>query len=89
VPTAFELSARDVVIRGGKGEITVKPRWPGVTLARIDTRGLPITATRDGDRILLAFEGSRLDLPVNARIDLVPEPASLGNVTIPVSVAGE
>ncbi|MCK6459785.1 MAG: DUF1573 domain-containing protein [Planctomycetes bacterium] len=85
----FELSAREIEIRGGKGEITAKPRWPGVTLARIDMRGLPIIATRDGDRITLALEGSALDVPSGARIELVPEPATLGSVSIPLYVRPE
>jgi hypothetical protein len=85
----FELSAHEIEIRGGKGELTAKPRWPGVTLARVDTRGLPITVTRDGDRITLALEGSPLDVPSGARIELVPEPASLGSVSIPLYVRRE
>jgi Protein of unknown function (DUF1573) len=85
----FELSAREVEIRGGRGELTAKPRWKGVTLASIDTRGLPIAATRDGDRIVLTLEGSALDIPSGASIDLVPEPASLGKVAVPVTVGGE
>jgi len=85
----FELSAHEIEIRGGRGELTAKPRWPGVTLARIDTRGLPITATRDGDRITFALEGSALDVPSGARIELVPEPATLGSVSIPLHVRPE
>jgi len=83
----FEISTQEVELRGGRGELTAKPRWPGVTLARIDTRGLPIRATRDGDRIVLALEGSALDIPSGAWIDLVPQPATLGNVSIYVTVA--
>lgn len=89
VPPPFELSTRELTLRDKRAELTAKPRWPGVTLARIDTRGLPITATRDGDRIVLVLEGSALDVPVGASIDLVPEPLSLGNMTIPLSVVGE
>jgi hypothetical protein len=85
----FELSAKEIELRGGRGEVTAKPRWPGVTLARIDVRGLPIAVTRDGDRVLLTLEGSPLDIPSGAAIDLVPEPASLGRVTVPVTVGGE
>ncbi|HEX5135634.1 MAG TPA: DUF1573 domain-containing protein [Planctomycetota bacterium] len=85
----FEVSTHDVELRGGRAELTAKPRWPGVALARIDTRGLPIRATRDGDRIELSLEGSALDIPGGAWIELVPEPATLGNVTIHVSVGGE
>jgi len=82
----FEVSANEIELFGGRAELTAKPRWPGVTLARIDTRGLPIRATRDGDKIELSLEGSALDVPSGAWIELVPEPATLGNVTIFVSV---
>jgi hypothetical protein len=85
----FELSAKEIELRGGRAEMTARPRFEGVTLARIDMRGLPITATRDGDRIVLTLEGSALDIPSGASIELVPEPASLGNVTVPLSVSRE
>lgn len=84
VPPPFELSAPEIEIKDGKGEVTAKPRWPGVALARIDTRGLPLAVARDGDRIVFALEGSPFDIPSGATVDLVPEPLSLGNVAIPV-----
>jgi hypothetical protein len=85
----FELSATEIEMRGGKAELTAKPRWQGVTLGRIDTRGLPIQATRDGDRILLALKGSPFDVPSGAWIELIPDPATLGNVRVPVYVRQE
>jgi hypothetical protein len=89
VPPPFELSAQEVELRGGRAVLFAKPRWPGVSLARIDMRGMPISAARDGDRITFALEGSALDVPSGASIELVPEPASLGTVRVPVSVGGE
>jgi len=86
VEPPFETSAPEIEIRSGRGEISAKPRWPGVALARVETHGLPIAVARDGDRILFTLEGSALDVASGAMIELVPEPASLGNVKIPVYV---
>ncbi len=84
VPLPFELSAPEIELKGGCGELTAKPRWPGVALARIDVHGLPLAVARDGDTIRLTLEGSPFDVPSGATIDLVPEPSSLGSVRIPV-----
>ncbi|MFI5402350.1 MAG: DUF1573 domain-containing protein [Planctomycetota bacterium] len=89
VPPPFELSAKEIEIKGGKGELVAKPRWPGVALARVDTHGLKLSVARDGDRIVLSLEGSPFDIPSGATVDLVPEPLSLGVVAVPVYVGFE
>jgi len=84
VPPPFELSAQEIEIKAGRGELTARPRWPSVSLAGIDTHGLPLAIARDGDAIRFTLEGSAFDIPSGATIDLVPEPKSLGKVTVPV-----
>ena len=86
VLSPFELSAESIEIAGGKGEVTAKPRWPGVSLASVDTRGFPLEVARDGDRIVLTLNGSPFDIPSGATVNLVAEPKSLGSVAIPVYV---
>lgn len=85
VPPPFELSAEEIEIKGGKGELSAKPRWPGVTLARVDVRGLEIDVSRDGDRISFVV-GDPFAVPSGATVELVPEPLSLGVVSVPVYV---
>lgn len=89
VPAAFELSAKEVEIKGGKGEITAKPRWPGVKLAQVNVRNLPIEVARDGDRILFTLKDTPLAVPSGAMIELLPEPLALGSMRIPVYVRPE
>lgn len=89
VEQPFELSAGEIEIVGKRGELTARPRWPSVSLARVETHGYPLEVARDGDRIVFTLTGSPFDIPSGATIDLVPEPASLGNVSIPVYVRME
>jgi len=89
VPPPFELSAQEIELKGGRGEVTAKPRWPTVVLARVETHGLPLAVARDGDVLRLTLEGSPFDIPSGATIELVPEPSSLGAVKIPVYVGFE
>lgn len=89
VRSPFELSRKEIELRSGKGELDAKPRWPTVTLSRVDTHGLPLRVSIDGARILVTLEGSPFDVPSGATIELVPDPPSFGNMTIPVYVGTE
>ena len=86
VERPFELSTNEIELVGKKAEITARPRWPSVRLARVDTHGYPLTVVRDGDRIAFTLTGSMFDIPSGAMIHLVPEPESLGRVAVPVTV---
>jgi hypothetical protein len=89
VPAPFELSVRQVELRGGKGELVAKPRWPSVRLDRVSVRNLPIDVERDGDRISLTLKEPTAQLPFGSTLELVPEPASLGSVRVPVRVRAD
>jgi hypothetical protein len=89
VPPAFELSVPEVEIRGGKGELVAKPRWPGVTLAKVNVRNLPIEVTRDGDRITFTLTDSPFAVRSGSMIELLPEPPALGIVRVPLVVRPE
>jgi hypothetical protein len=86
VPAAFELSAAEIRIKGGKGEIVAKPRWPGVTLAQVNARSLPVEVTRDGDRITFTLTDSPLMLRSGSMVELLPDPPALGSVRVPIVV---
>jgi hypothetical protein len=89
LPAAFELSTPEIEIKGGKGELVAKPRWPGVKLAQVNARSLPLEVTRDGDRITFTLKDSPFALRSGSMIELLPDPPALGPVRVPVVVRPE
>jgi hypothetical protein len=86
IPPPFDVSVRQLELRDGTAEMVAKPRWPSVKLARVNVRNLPIAVKRDGDRITFTLEGPAARVPWGAAVELVPEPATLGNVRVPIRV---
>jgi len=87
VPRPLIVDPPELKLADGRGVLAVRPRWPGVArLVAVDTGDLPLRAAIDADgaRVTVERTGAAWEIPVDARLRLVVEPASLGVVEVPL-----